>query len=804
MIVYLLKSACCLALLLFFYHFILEREKMYTFNRFFLLGSVLFSFSVPLATLTIPSTAELPEAVQPSFYTAASIENIATNTIKETFDYSLLFIGIYVFVSSLFLIRFGKNVFKIIQKIRLNEKVRYKNALLVLVNDEILPHTFWKTIFINKTAYEQGHIEEELFTHELTHVTQKHTLDVLLIEVLQILFWINPLFIFLKKAIQLNHEFLADSTVINQHQNTLHYQHLLLNKAAWNNEYYLASNLNYSLTKKRLKMMTTQSSRTKVLLKKLAVIPLLTGFVFLFAERVEAQENIEIVEEVPLTKTRLETDVYKEYFYRNGLIMFEDKNGKKISKKYTELTKEEKKRVLPPPPLKPKKKLISQKTINDLKDHKKYAIWIDGKAVKNTILNTYKNTDFSNYAISFVHKNARSKRFPQNYQAHLETTKYFNDKNQKKNQNFLKYIDENHKNDLIIIEEEEKEQRTKEDVNFPIPKKRSSKQRISSSKIILKAHTKDDLRIKLQNENQFFNITGFIIINEKKHFYVKRQNAYKYYNRQGKQVNLKGKIVDNKQTNASDLIEGQYITKVYDDGELVSEFKDNTPSNYIRDTEYDLKEVLERIPPPPISPLNFVKKQKDKNVDYFYNKKKINYNKALRLLQNNQPIHIVTRKVNGKMIIHLSKEIEEITEQGKKGIKVSLEKYTVLNDLYEGKRKQEPHFIKSSQERQTALTNLFSQLGSMYFKLSKAQKRKTKKPIHPHDPYVRLMKNNTVFYKLRTELTEEDTVLFPPPPARFDASKEEKLRAKKAYKEWQKRTGNDIPVPPPPKKTKKN
>lgn len=87
---------------------------------------------------------------------------------------------------------------------------------------------------------------------------------------------------------QLNHEFLVDENVINQHKNTFQYQHLLLNKAAWNNQYCLASNLNYSLTKKRLKMMTKQSSSTNILLKKLAIIPIFIGFILLFAERVEA------------------------------------------------------------------------------------------------------------------------------------------------------------------------------------------------------------------------------------------------------------------------------------------------------------------------------------------------------------------------------------------------------------------------------------------------------------------------------------------------------------------------------------
>ncbi|KGL58915.1 M56 family metallopeptidase [Polaribacter sp. Hel1_85] len=304
MMIYLLKSASCLALLLFFYHFILEKEKMHNFNRFYLLGSVLASFLVPMATITIEATQEIiPEtaaAIQ-SFVAPTFIENATAINFEENINYTQLLIGFYLIISTILLIRFIKNLFKIIRKISVNEKVKYKKATLILLNDNILPHTFWNYIFINKSAYKNDKIEKELFTHELTHVTQKHTLDVILIEILQIVLWINPLFIFLKKAIQLNHEFLADSTVINQHKNTFQYQHLLLNKAAWKNEYYLASNLNYSLTKKRLLMMTTQSSHTKILLKKLAVIPLLAGFIFLFAERVEAQNDntIETIYEEP-------------------------------------------------------------------------------------------------------------------------------------------------------------------------------------------------------------------------------------------------------------------------------------------------------------------------------------------------------------------------------------------------------------------------------------------------------------------------------------------------------------------------
>ena len=57
-----------------------------------------------------------------------------------------------------------------------------------MIDDRILPHTFWNYIFINKSDYEHQKIEQELFNHELTHVTQKQTLVFLIIEVFQIIF----------------------------------------------------------------------------------------------------------------------------------------------------------------------------------------------------------------------------------------------------------------------------------------------------------------------------------------------------------------------------------------------------------------------------------------------------------------------------------------------------------------------------------------------------------------------------------------------------------------------------------------
>ncbi|KAF9658851.1 M56 family metallopeptidase [Tenacibaculum mesophilum] len=347
MITYFIKSGICLALLLLFYHLILEREKMHQFNRFYLLGSVLFSFIAPFYKIYIETIPNTLKAV-PSLITDS---NLDVNPVKEISYTQYLFLG-YTIVAIILLIRFTKNLFNIFLKIKQYKKIKKDKATLVLVDDLISPHTFWNYIFINKEEYNSNKIETELYTHELTHALQKHTFDILFIEFLQIIFWINPTFIFLKKAIKLNHEFLADNKVITTHKNTTEYQYLLLNRAAWNNEYYLASNLNYLLTKKRLLMMTKQSSRTKILLKKLAVIPVIAGFTFLFAERVEAETTKKHVLSTETSKDSIPSSVtvYKKSINHEDVeITYHDEKGNKITKKISELTENEKGQLPPPP-----------------------------------------------------------------------------------------------------------------------------------------------------------------------------------------------------------------------------------------------------------------------------------------------------------------------------------------------------------------------------------------------------------------------------------------------------------------------
>lgn len=205
---FLIKSTVSLFVLLAVYHLLLEKEKMHQFNRFYLLFCLVFSLAIPFITIEI-----VTETIAPVQQTHDYVIQDSSNKIilEQSIDYKSIILWIlYGLVASILLFRYIGNILKIISNIKSNPVVGYKNAKLVLLEEQIPPHTFLKYIFLNKGDYQNRKINEELYTHELIHVNEKHTLDILLVEALKTVFWFNPIFIFYKKAIQLNHEFLAD------------------------------------------------------------------------------------------------------------------------------------------------------------------------------------------------------------------------------------------------------------------------------------------------------------------------------------------------------------------------------------------------------------------------------------------------------------------------------------------------------------------------------------------------------------------------------------------------------------------
>lgn len=298
MITYLLKSGLLLAVFFAVYKLLLENEKMFRFNRIYLLGSIVFSLIIPLQLFSVVSLfSDKVRMIQ-----LEEIMIVTDKAVLDKIDYSeilMYFFGvIYSVVGIILIVRFIQNVLSFYFRIKKNKIEIIKGQKVVLTEERILPHSFWNAIFLNQEDFKNGKIPLELLTHEKAHLEQKHTLDILFIEVLQIVFWFNPIFIWYKKAIKLNHEFLADEAVNKQFGEVENYQNLLLDFASQKNTVALASTINYLITKKRLLMMTKKESFTKIVLKVFTVgaVYAITFFVFTPKSIAQSSNNVKMKE----------------------------------------------------------------------------------------------------------------------------------------------------------------------------------------------------------------------------------------------------------------------------------------------------------------------------------------------------------------------------------------------------------------------------------------------------------------------------------------------------------------------------
>lgn len=446
MIIYIIKFVFASSFFFIFYYLFLEKEKIYRFNRFYLLLSILFSIVIPFITINIKSV--LNPIEDPIFFAENSIQNLhIQSTVQPTTGINLaniIFWGFYLSISFFFLYRYLRNIFVVFFKIRSNKSLSYLNAKLVLTHDKQYPFSFLKYIFVNSDKFEKGKIEDEILSHELTHVNQKHSFDILFIELLLIFAWINPILFFYKRAIQLNHEFLADESVISFSGKTREYQYLLINKSDNNFKPVLSSTFNLVPIKKRIIMMNKNGSPRIAMFKKIALIPvvLIIGFLLTFnivAQNVESKTEQQQFESEKEGVSQKLLDEYQAIIdghkklqkngkYTTHLNGFTKVEQEKMELIFDQMSKEQKLNqkfgFIPLNTMYLKRVVPKEEQIKSFKDSKKYGVWINEKRVNNEILNNYKNTDFSQLFVSRLEKNAKNygKHY---YQVDLMTNEYY-------------------------------------------------------------------------------------------------------------------------------------------------------------------------------------------------------------------------------------------------------------------------------------------------------------------------------------------------------------------------------------------
>lgn len=295
------KIIACSSLLFLFFQLFLAREKTFTFNRFFLLSSLLFAYSIPFIAFNLPTF----QKAKSNLLFGEIVPTVQQTPISNpsNFDVENILMVIYVLVSFFFLLKFVYSLTKILL-LKGEDKI-YKNQKIKIIERNAAPFSFLNTIYIGKKYWKINQIDERIFLHESFHVVEKHSIDILLLEILKIFSWFNPVLFLYKKAIINNHEFMADDYVLCHHFDLRNYQYLILNEINCTQILTLTHQFNFNETKKRFIMMTTKTSKFSNM-KKVSLLPVIGILFVLFAKNVSAQNAIEKTETATHFKSEIE------------------------------------------------------------------------------------------------------------------------------------------------------------------------------------------------------------------------------------------------------------------------------------------------------------------------------------------------------------------------------------------------------------------------------------------------------------------------------------------------------------------
>ena len=289
---YLLQVNVGLILFYALYKLVCTRDTFFRSRRFILIVSLVLPFILPF--IDVREWLEIRDRVimlTHFDYSAVLPEIVVGSEAAETGNRVFVlseWIG-YLYLAGVvvLLVRLVVQAFSLYRLIvRMPEK-EINGVCIKCLNDPSGPFSFFGWIFMNPAAVKEDEISE-ILTHEMAHVKQHHSVDVLLAEMVSICCWMNPFAWLLKREVRLNLEFLADRKVMEAGFATKSYQYHLLG-LAYNHKYGLSNNFNFSHLKQRIIMMNKKKSNAAGHIKyALFVLP---AFALLVAGNISCSQD---------------------------------------------------------------------------------------------------------------------------------------------------------------------------------------------------------------------------------------------------------------------------------------------------------------------------------------------------------------------------------------------------------------------------------------------------------------------------------------------------------------------------------
>ena len=322
-LIYVLKSALVLALLVSLFMIFMSRETFHRVNRYIMLSIVFLALLLPAVNLGIESpfnglgdaikeylaaeepllaadTCSMPVDMAALYeqpvLTEAPLDVPSVSVEEKPFNWLLLAAVVYFAGVALLVVRqvvMYVQVARMIARGRVVDASMYgcKGISLRVHRGKEKPFSWFRWVVVSENDLGEG--AREILIHETAHAHSGHSWDIVLADAVIIMQWFNPLAWIMKNSLKDIHEFEADEAVINSGVNAKQYQLLIIKKAVGARLYSIANSFNHSLTKKRITMMCKEKSKKWRCAKALYIVPVaaIAALAFTTVEPVNAAES---------------------------------------------------------------------------------------------------------------------------------------------------------------------------------------------------------------------------------------------------------------------------------------------------------------------------------------------------------------------------------------------------------------------------------------------------------------------------------------------------------------------------------
>jgi len=281
---YLLQVLVCSAVLMVYYLLVLRNKKFHKYNRFYLLGVAIVSWIVPL--IKIFWQQERSGVRQIDLLNVVAVNNSEMEALvtskQESLDLLSLLPNLYLGVSGFLAVAMLVSLYRIYKIYTTHECSNLQQFYLIMTRVKGTPFSFFNYIFWNAEIDIQTPAGKQILQHELTHVTQYHSIDKIVIQLNLIAGWFNPFFWLLKKELDMIHEFIADKKSV-EHGDTASFAQMLLTTAYPGQQFPLTNPFFFSPIKRRLKMLTNVKNPSFSYARRIVVLsPIINCYFIIF------------------------------------------------------------------------------------------------------------------------------------------------------------------------------------------------------------------------------------------------------------------------------------------------------------------------------------------------------------------------------------------------------------------------------------------------------------------------------------------------------------------------------------------